>query len=74
MGCGCHSMLLQKKHKINDKIPSTRHDKILKHVPIQKWYTKQPKQSGNHTRLPKSRVQQDKDHIWSILTSIYRLH
>ena len=48
---------LQEIQKINDEISSTRHDKLFKHIPIQKWDTKQPQPSGHHPRVPKSRLQ-----------------
>ena len=31
---------LQEIHKVNDEISVTRHDNLLKYVPIPKWYTK----------------------------------
>ena len=49
---------LQKNYKINDKILSTRHDNLPKHIPIQKWAIKQPQHIRNHPRVPESRLQQ----------------
>ena len=65
---------LTKIHKINDKIPSTRHDNLPEHDPIPKSYIKRPHPRGNHTRVPKLRLKQAKDNIWSIYTILYRHH
>ena len=54
---------LQEIHKINDKIPLTRHNNLFKHVTIKKWNIKQPHTSVHHPRLLKSRLQQTEDHI-----------
>ena len=63
---------LQKNHNLNDEIPSTRHDKLLKRVPVKKWDTKQPHPISHHPRLHKSRLQQTENHICSICTSLHR--
>ena len=65
---------LQKNHKIDDNIPSTRHDNFPKHVTIQKWYIKRPQSSINHPRVPKYILQQAEDPIWIIYTNLHRHH
>ena len=47
----------QEIQKINDNIPGTRYDNVFKHFPIQEWYIKRPQTTGNHPRVPESRLQ-----------------
>ena len=63
---------LQWINKTNENIPGTRHDNFFKYVPIQKWDIKKPQPSDHHPRVPKYRLQQTEDHIWSICTSLHR--
>ena len=55
--CGFHSIPYKKFTKINDKRSGTRHDKLFKRVPIQRWDSKRPQISIHHPRVPRSRLQ-----------------
>ena len=66
----CHA----KVQKVNDNIASPRHGNLPGHVLIQKWDIQWAKSIINHPRVPKTILQQYKDHIWSIYTSVHRHH
>ena len=46
---------LQQNNKINNEIPSTRHDNLLKHVHTKNWNIKKPQTRVHHPRVPESR-------------------
>ena len=51
---------IQKVHKVNYNITSTRYRNFPEHVPIQKWDIKRPQPRRNFPRVPGSRLQQAK--------------
>ena len=48
---------LQEIQKINDEISVTRHENLIKHVPIQKRDIKHNQPNSHHPRVPKYRLQ-----------------
>ena len=66
--------VIQKIHKVNDKITSPRHGYLPEHVQIQQWDIKWPQPSSNHPRILQSRLQQVKNHIWAICKSLHSYH
>ena len=65
---------IQKFHKVNNKIISTRHGNLPKNVPIQNWDIKWPQPISNNPRVPQSRLQQENNHNWVICTGLHSHH
>ena len=65
---------IEKNHKVIDNTASPRHDNLPENVTIQKWDIQLNQSIINNPRVYEHRLQQDKDRIWGILTSIHMYH